>query len=59
MLEKYSLRKGDTGQEVKRLQQKLGLIIDGNFGVKTDKAVKGLSKSGMSCLRMELPEYQH
>ena len=45
MLEKYSLRKGDTGQEVKRLQQKLGLIIDGNFGVKTDKAVKDYQKA--------------
>ena len=37
---KYILKNGDTGQEVKRLQGKLPIIIDGKFGPKTEKAVK-------------------
>lgn len=37
----YTLRKGDRGQEVKRLQGHLcGLIADGIFGSKTDQAVR-------------------
>jgi lysozyme len=37
----YSLRKGDEGQEVGRLQLKLGgLSIDGQFGNKTEHALK-------------------
>ena len=37
---KYSLRKGDRGQEVKRLQCRIGVTVDGDFGPKTDIAVK-------------------
>jgi len=36
----YTLRKGDEGQEVKRLQGGLGIADDGDFGPKTEKAVK-------------------
>jgi len=36
----YTLRKGDEGQEVKRLQGSLGIVTDGDFGPKTEKAVK-------------------
>jgi len=37
---KYSLRKGDEGQEVKRLQSKLPIGEDGQFGPKTERAVR-------------------
>ena len=37
---KYTLRKGDNGQEVKRLQTKLPIVADGRFGPKTQKAVR-------------------
>ena len=37
----YTLRKGDEGQEVARLQLAIGSInVDGEFGPKTDRAVK-------------------
>jgi len=36
----YTLRKGDEGQEVKRLQSKLPVAEDGKFGSKTEKAVR-------------------
>ena len=36
----YTLRKGDKGQEVKRLQSNLKITADGDFGPKTEKAVK-------------------
>ena len=36
----YTLRKGDKGQEVKRLQTKLKITADGDFGPKTDAAVR-------------------
>ena len=36
----YILRKGDEGQEVKRLQNCLSVSPDGKFGPKTEKAVK-------------------
>ena len=36
----YVLRKGDKGQEVKRLQQRLSASPDGKFGPKTDQAVR-------------------
>ena len=36
----YVLRKGDKGQEIKRLQSKLSIKIDGDFGPITEKAVK-------------------
>ena len=40
-MKKYSLRKGDKGQEVARLQLKLGrLTVDGDFGSKTEGMVK-------------------
>ena len=35
----YTLRKGDEGQEVKRLQTNLNITIDGDFGPQTRKAV--------------------
>tara|TARA_B100000131_G_scaffold102069_1_gene99048 strand:+ start:1457 stop:2299 length:843 start_codon:yes stop_codon:yes gene_type:complete len=36
----YTLRKGDRGQEVKRLQSKLKILDDGVFGKDTDAAVQ-------------------
>lgn len=36
----YTLREGNKGQEVKRLQTKLNIVADGDFGSKTNKAVK-------------------
>ena len=36
----YTLRKGNKGQEVARLQSKIGAKTDGDFGPKTEKAVK-------------------
>jgi len=36
----YVLRKGDKGQEVKRFQCSLSVATDGDFGPKTEKAVK-------------------
>ena len=37
---KYTLRKGDEGQEVKRLQKNLPLREDGKFGPQTQKEVR-------------------
>ena len=37
---KYTLRKGDEGQEVKRLQSKLPTVADGKFGPKTEAEVR-------------------
>jgi len=37
---KYTLRKGDEGQEVKRLQNNLPIAADGKFGSKTEAAVR-------------------
>jgi len=37
---KYTLRKGDKGQEVARLQLKSGAKVDGNFGPATEQTVK-------------------
>ena len=37
---KYTLRKGDKGQEVVRLQLKVNASADGNFGSGTEKSVK-------------------
>ena len=41
----YTLREGDEGQEVKRLQSKLGISADGDFGPQTDSSVKKYQKS--------------
>ena len=39
-------KRGDKGQEVKRLQRALcGLSVDGDFGPKTEKAVRDFQKS--------------
>ena len=49
---KYILRRGDKGQEVKRLQSSLKISADGDYGPKTESAVKeyqtdnGLSVDG-------------
>ena len=41
-------RKGDTGQDVKIIQEALGLKADGIYGPATEKAVKGFqSKNGL------------
>jgi len=40
----YTLRKGNKGQEVKRLQSNLNISTDGDFGPKTEKAVKEYQK---------------
>jgi len=46
MLAKYSLRSGDAGQEVARLQLTIGHItVDGKFGPKTETAVKNYQAS--------------
>ena len=51
---KYTLRKDDKGQEVKRLQSKLPVVADGHFGSKTEQAVKdyqehnGLTVDGLA-----------
>jgi len=45
----YVLRKGDKGQEVARLQSKIGAKADGDYGSKTEKAVKEYQQnSGLS-----------
>jgi lysozyme len=41
----YTLRQGDKGQEVKRLQDNLHISTDGTFGPKTAAAVKNYQKS--------------
>jgi putative chitinase len=43
------LKKGSKGDEVKKLQEKLGLTADGDFGQKTEDAVKAYqSKNGLT-----------
>jgi len=39
------LKKGDMGPSVKKLQQLLGILADGNFGPKTEAKVKSFQKS--------------
>lgn len=41
----YTLRFGDLGQEVKRLQQTLGILADGDFGPQTLRTVKKYQKA--------------
>jgi putative chitinase len=38
--ELFALRKGSTGDDVKNLQEGLGLKVDGNFGAGTEEALK-------------------
>jgi lysozyme len=46
----YTLRFGDEGQEVKRLQRALGAVADGDFGPQTLKTVKEYQQSeGLVC----------
>ena len=51
---KYTLKKGDNGQEVKRLQSKLPTAADGKFGAMTERVVKdyqqhnGLTVDGLA-----------
>ena len=40
-----TLKIGTKGEEVKKLQQALGILADGIFGVKTEDAVKAFQKS--------------
>tara|TARA_R110000824_G_scaffold67377_8_gene174586 strand:+ start:31631 stop:32494 length:864 start_codon:yes stop_codon:yes gene_type:complete len=40
----YTLKKGDKGQEVKRLQSRLKIAADGDFGPKTEQSVKDCQK---------------
>ena len=40
-----TIKLGSKGEDVKTLQKYLGLVADGNFGTKTDKAVKEWQKS--------------
>jgi putative chitinase len=43
------LKVGSKGEDVKKLQQKLGLSSDGDFGVKTESAVKSFqTKNGLN-----------
>lgn len=39
-----TLRKGDKGKKVEQLQRALGIVVDGDFGPKTEKAVKLFQK---------------
>ena len=46
-----TIKKGSRGEDVKTLQRKLGLNVDGIFGPKTDEAVKKFQKSyGLTAL---------
>lgn len=40
-----TLKKGSTGDEVKKLQKLLGVTVDGDFGPKTEAAVKEFQKA--------------
>ena len=40
-----TLKKGSKGDEVKILQKALNITVDGDFGVKTENAVKTFQKS--------------
>lgn len=40
-----TIKKGSIGEDVKILQKALNIIIDGNFGLKTEEAVKAFQKS--------------
>jgi putative chitinase len=43
------LKLGSKGEDVKKLQQKLGLVSDGDFGKKTEEAVKNFQlKNGLT-----------
>jgi putative chitinase len=43
------LKNGSKGDDVKKLQEKLGLNADGSFGLKTEEAVKGFQlKNGLT-----------
>lgn len=43
------LKKGSKGDDVKKLQQKLGLNSDGDFGLKTEEAIKSFqTKNGLT-----------
>ena len=35
-----TIKKGDTGQDVKEIQEALGILADGIFGPGTEKSVK-------------------
>ena len=39
------LKLGSKGEDVKKLQSKLGITADGSFGLKTEQAVKDYQKS--------------
>lgn len=40
-----TIKKGSRGDEVKTLQKLLGIVVDGDFGIKTEIAVKSFQKS--------------
>jgi hypothetical protein len=40
-----TLRRGATGELVKQVQAKLGLTVDGNFGAKTEAAVRAFQRT--------------
>ena len=43
------LKVGSKGEDVKKLQQKLGLKVDGDFGLKTEESVKNFqTKNGLT-----------
>lgn len=45
MIELKVLEKGSTGYQVKTIQKLLGLVVDGNFGTRTQTAVKAFQKN--------------
>jgi len=44
-----SLRKGSQGDDVKLVQQEVGAHVDGDFGPKTERAVKKWQRANTSC----------
>ena len=43
-----TIKKGDTGQDVKEIQEALGILADGIFGPGTEKSVKNFqTKNGL------------
>ena len=40
-----TLRRPSTGEQVKQVQAKVGVVVDGNFGPKTEAAVRAFQRA--------------